>query len=108
MQSFILAIFYHPAKLYRILTGKSNSKIQHIFVFGITGASFDKNRYNVRKGKKSQAPEDVGGTGGFEVFLEIIADPKHEDYEHMTSWAKSQWWKPFDFKMAARRVKSDL
>jgi hypothetical protein len=49
-------------------------------------------------------PEDVGGPGGFGDFLEIIADPKHEDYEHITQWAKSQWWRPFDFETIAKRV----
>ena len=27
-------------------------------------------------------PEDVGGAGGFAEFLEVMADPGHEDYEH--------------------------
>jgi hypothetical protein len=46
-----------------------------------------------------------GGVGGFADFLEAISDPEHEEYEHLTEWAKSQWWKPFDFEMATRRVK---
>ncbi|MDR2525842.1 MAG: plasmid pRiA4b ORF-3 family protein [Oscillospiraceae bacterium] len=50
-------------------------------------------------------PEDVGGTGGYAEFLEIMADPAHEDYEEMTEWAKSQWWKPFDLEVVKRRVR---
>ena len=57
-------------------------------------------------GEGDAPPEDVGGSGGFAEFLEIIANPEHEDYGHMTEWAKSQWWKPFDFEMSARLVKS--
>ena len=59
-------------------------------------------------GEGDSPPEDVGGSGGFADFLEIIADPEHEDYQQMTEWAKSQWWKQFDFEMAARRVKRSL
>jgi hypothetical protein len=57
-------------------------------------------------GEGDAPPEDVGGSGGFAEFLEVIADLKHEDYEHMTEWAKSQRWKPFDFEEIARSVKS--
>lgn len=57
-------------------------------------------------GEGDSPPEDVGGAGGFAEFLEVIADPEHEDYEHLTEWAKSQWWKPFDFEWVARSIKS--
>ncbi len=57
-------------------------------------------------GEGDSPPEDVGGTGGYADFLEILADPSHEDYNHLTAWAKSQKWKPFDFKQTASRVKS--
>ena len=59
-------------------------------------------------GEGDSPPEDVGGPGGFAEFLDIIADPEHEEYENMIQWAKSQWWEPFDFEMAARRVKGRL
>jgi len=38
-------------------------------------------------GRRSRPPEDVGGTGGYEEFLEAIADPDHEEYESMLVWA---------------------
>jgi len=57
-------------------------------------------------GEGDSPPEDVGGSVGFAEFLEIIANPKHEDYERMTQWARSQWWTPFDFDMIARHVKA--
>lgn len=31
-------------------------------------------------------PEDVGGTTGFEIFLEAISDPSHEEYENLIDW----------------------
>ena len=56
-------------------------------------------------GEGDAPPEDVGGAGGYAEFLNIIADPAHEDYEEMTEWAKSQRWEPFDFEKLAKRVR---
>lgn len=38
-------------------------------------------------GERACPPEDVGGTGGYEEFLEAIADPYHEDHDQFLSWA---------------------
>ena len=53
-------------------------------------------------------PEDVGGPGEFEEFLEIIENPQHEEHGFMEEWAKEQWWKRFDFEKKARSLKSAL
>jgi hypothetical protein len=37
-------------------------------------------------GKRACPPEDCGGVGGYERLLEIIADPKHEEYAEMMNW----------------------
>jgi hypothetical protein len=37
-------------------------------------------------GARAAPPEDVGGSSGYEEFLEAIADPKHEEHDHMISW----------------------
>ena len=37
-------------------------------------------------GERRAPPEDVGGTTGFEEFLEAMADPEHEDHERMLEW----------------------
>lgn len=39
-------------------------------------------------GARSRPPEDVGGVGGYEQFLEMIADPNNEDYDNMLLWAE--------------------
>jgi hypothetical protein len=39
------------------------------------------------EGKRACPPEDIGGTGGYEKFLEIIMDPRHERYDEMLEWA---------------------
>ncbi len=37
-------------------------------------------------GKHRTPPEDVGGTPGFEAFLEAMADPDHEEHEDVIDW----------------------
>ncbi len=39
-------------------------------------------------GARSRPPEDVGGMGGYETFLEIIRDDKNPEREEMLEWAK--------------------
>ena len=43
-------------------------------------------------GERRCPPEDVGGFPGFELFLDAMADPAHEDYAHLRQWYGS----PFD------------
>ncbi|MCX9012985.1 MAG: plasmid pRiA4b ORF-3 family protein [Candidatus Methanoperedens sp.] len=38
------------------------------------------------KGKRACPPEDCGGVGGYENFLEIIKNPEHDEYEEMLEW----------------------
>lgn len=38
-------------------------------------------------GQNACPPEDVGGVGGYAEFLEAIADPRHEEYDHFLRWA---------------------
>ena len=59
-------------------------------------------------GEGDSPPEDVGGSGGYAEFLEVIANPEHEDYDHYTTWSNSMRWKSFDFEKTARRVKYAL
>lgn len=39
------------------------------------------------KGKRACPPEDVGGIGGYEMFLQTISDPSHPEHEEMLEWA---------------------
>ena len=59
-------------------------------------------------GEGNSPPEDVGGSGGFAEFLDIINNPKHVEFENMKNWAEGQRWKPFDFKKAEINVKNAL
>jgi hypothetical protein len=42
-------------------------------------------------GERRCPPEDVGGSSGFEEYLQALADPKHEEHEN---WLR--WRGPFD------------
>ncbi|ABS69827.1 plasmid pRiA4b ORF-3 family protein [Xanthobacter autotrophicus] len=37
-------------------------------------------------GARRAPPEDVGGITGFELFLEAIADPEHEQHDELMLW----------------------
>jgi hypothetical protein len=37
-------------------------------------------------GTRSGPPEDIGGIGGYEEYLEAIADPKHERHDEFMEW----------------------
>lgn len=37
-------------------------------------------------GKRACPPEDCGGVPGYEYLLEILSDPKHEEYEERREW----------------------
>ncbi len=38
-------------------------------------------------GANACPPEDVGGSSGYEHLLGVLADPAHEEYEHLLEWA---------------------
>jgi len=42
-------------------------------------------------GKMACPPEDVGGVGGYEDFLEIINDPNNAEYKEMLEWVGGEF-----------------
>ena len=50
-------------------------------------------------GQNACPPEDVGGPGGYDDFLEAIADPDHDGHERYLEWVES--FDPFQFDIDA-------
>lgn len=48
------------------------------------------------EGENACPPEDCGGVGGYESLLEIVNDPKHEDYQEMRDWLGISGKKKYD------------
>ena len=42
-------------------------------------------------GARACPPEDYGGPPGYEMFLEAITDPRHEEHEAMLEWIGGQF-----------------
>lgn len=38
------------------------------------------------KGKRACPPEDVGGIGGYAMFLDAVSDPRHPEYKEVREW----------------------
>jgi hypothetical protein len=57
-----------------------------------------------RAGERRCPPEDVGGVSGYEQFLEIIFDPKHEEYEHFVGWAGGHFVDEFDLEKVNEKL----
>lgn len=47
-------------------------------------------------GARRAPPEDVGGTPGFEAFLEAVGDPRHPQHGEATAWHHGCYGEPFD------------
>lgn len=69
---------------------------------------FDYDKYHAHclDGEGDAPPEDVGGEGGYENFIEIMADPKHPEYADMKEWVAGQYWhRPFELEAVNRQLK---
>ena len=69
---------------------------------------YDKNYPTCVEGKGDCPPEDVGGEGGYDEFLEAISDPKNPEHENMLEWGEGQEYRKFDINEVNRRLKRSL
>jgi hypothetical protein len=53
------------------------------------------------EGEGACPPEDCGGVPGFEELLQVLANPKHPEHEHMRSWSAHH---RFAFDLAATQA----
>jgi hypothetical protein len=61
------------------------------------------------EGPRACPPEDVGGTWGYEEFLEAVADPGHEQHVEFLTWAGGSFdAEAFDPAVATRRMRRGL
>lgn len=61
------------------------------------------------EGARACPPEDVGGTRGYEEFLEAMADPEHERHEEFSGWIGGRFDpEAFDAKKATARMRRGL
>lgn len=67
--------------------------------------NYDKNYPVCLEAEGDAPPEDVGGEGGYDEFLSVLADKTHPDYEHFITWAKGQRYQPFDMEKVNHRLK---
>lgn len=70
--------------------------------------NYDKNYPICLAGEGNTPPEDVGGEGGFEEFLEIMADPTHPEHENTVSRGKGQGFREFDMNRVNWEIKRVL
>ncbi|WP_167578654.1 plasmid pRiA4b ORF-3 family protein [Jeotgalibacillus proteolyticus] len=75
---------------------------QHRIVVEETIDDYDVNYPICLAGEGERPPEDVGGEGGYEEFLKVMADPTHSDYEHLKDWSEDQFIDEFDLEMVNR------
>lgn len=48
------------------------------------------------KGSRACPPEDIGGIGGYMMFLDAISDPTHPEHQVMLEWIAEDIEGPFD------------
>lgn len=56
-------------------------------------------RPRVIAGEGACPPEDVGGVGGYEQFMEAWSDPMHPEHAEMVEWG-TDWYTPGPFNVA--------
>ena len=59
-------------------------------------------------GSGNAPPEDVGGSPGFENFLDITADPTHDEHAFTMAWGKAQQYRSFDIAAINRALEHVL
>ena len=56
-------------------------------------------------GEGAAPPEDVGGEGGFEEFLAVMADVSHEEHTHFMAWSEGVYYPSFDVERVSEVLK---
>ena len=62
----------------------------------------------VLEGEGACPPEDVGGIGGYEEFLEAWNDPRHPEHDSVREWGEGMNYKPFNIAHTNELMKDCL
>lgn len=57
------------------------------------------------EGEGTAPPEDVGGEGGYDEFLEAMANPEHPEHKSMVEWSQMQLYLDFNLENVNRELK---
>lgn len=58
-------------------------------------------------GRRACPPEDVGGPHGYDQFLDVLADPEHEDYGQFVTWSGGDFdSEKFDLEEINQKLRS--
>ncbi len=60
------------------------------------------------EGERACPPEDVGGTYGYQEYLEAMADPDHEEHSEYLAWRGPFAPEAFDARATTRRMRRGL
>jgi hypothetical protein len=60
------------------------------------------------EGERACPPEDVGGSYGYQEYLEALADPEHERHEELMEWSGPFDPDKFDVTAATKRMRKGL
>jgi len=75
-----------PGTRFRYLYDFGDSWHHELLVEGVLLADSGTDYPHCSAGERRGPPEDVGGVSGYERYLNILADPDHEEHEDMLSW----------------------
>ena len=60
------------------------------------------------EGERACPPEDVGGVGGYQDYLETLGDPDHEEWDGMSDWRGPYRPEHFDAVAATKMMRRGL
>jgi hypothetical protein len=60
------------------------------------------------EGARACPPEDVGGIGGYQEYVEAMADPKHEQHEEFMQWRGPFDPEAFDAEAVTKKMRRGL
>jgi len=78
---------------------------EHYIVIEKIIEDYDRNYPVCLEGEGNTPPEDVGGEGGYERFLEALTDKNHPEHDFMLEWGAGQGYKDFDIEEVNKVIK---